>query len=243
MTLDNRALAGRTIAIAGANGSLGPYVARAVAAAGATVALTDRDLPALEILAAELGVPAERVDCQVVDLMDEAATRKWAASVRSRFGGVDGLLHLVGGWRGGKPLATAPAEDWEVMHQLLVRTVQNTSRAFYEALNDSGCGRYAIIGARQAAEPSHKNAAYATAKAAAEAWTFALADAFAEADHGATANVVAINALVTPEQRTAEPDKAFKTFTDAEDIADTLVWLCSDAAGKTNGQRIALYGR
>ncbi len=54
---------------------------------------------------------------------------------------------------------------------------------------------------------------------------------------------MAINALVTPEQRTKEPDKAFKTFTDAEDIADTLVWLCSDAGGKVNGQRIPLYGR
>lgn len=242
MTLDSRALAGRTIAIAGANGSLGPYVARAVAAAGATVALTDRDLPALEILAAELGVPAERVDCQVVDLLDEAATRKWANSVRSRFGGCDGLLHLVGGFAGGKPLATSPLADWDLMSKLLVRTVQHTSRAFHDALNDSGCGRFAIIGAKQAVEPSHKNAAYAAAKAAAEAWTFALADAFKEADHGATANVVAINALVTPEQRTAEPDKAFKTFTDAEDIADTLVWLCSDAAGKVNGRRIELYG-
>jgi NAD(P)-dependent dehydrogenase (short-subunit alcohol dehydrogenase family) len=243
MTLDARALAGRTIAIAGANGSLGPYVARAVAGAGATVAMTDRDLPALEILAAELGVPAERVDCQVVDLLDETATRAWAHSVRSRFGGVDGVLHLVGGWAGGKPLSTAPLTDWDLMSKLLVRTVQHTSRAFHDALNESGVGRFAIIGARQAVEPSHKNAAYAAAKAAAEAWTFALADAFAEADHGATANVVAINALVTPEQRTREPDKSFKTFTDAEDIADTLVWLCSDAAGKVNGQRIELYGR
>lgn len=243
MTLDARALAGRTIAIAGANGSLGPYVARAVAAAGATVALTGRDLPALEILAAELGVPAERVDCQVVDLLDETATRRWAASVRSRFGGVDGLLHLVGGWRGGTTLASAPMEDWDAMHDLLVRTVQNTSRAFHDALNESGCGRYVMIGARQAVEPSHENAAYAAAKAAAEAWTFALADAFKAADRGSTANVVAINALVTPEQRTAAPDKPFKAFTDAEDIADTLVWLCSDAGGKTNGQRVALYGR
>jgi NAD(P)-dependent dehydrogenase (short-subunit alcohol dehydrogenase family) len=243
MTLDSRALAGRTIAIAGANGSLGPYVARAVAAAGATVALTGRDLPALEILAAELGVPAERVDCQVVDLMDERATRAWAQSVRNRFGGVDGLLHLVGGWRGGTTLAEAPMEDWDLMHKLLIRTVQNTTRAFYDALNDSGCGRFAMIGARAAVEPGHRNAAYSAAKAAAEAWTFALADAFAEADQGGTANVVAINALVTPEQRTAKPDKAFKTFTDAEDIADTLVWLCSDAGGKVNGQRIPLYGR
>jgi NAD(P)-dependent dehydrogenase (short-subunit alcohol dehydrogenase family) len=243
MTFDTSPLAGRTIAIAGACGSLGPYVARAVAAAGATVALTDRDLPALEILAAELGVPAERVDCRVVDLLDETATRAWATSVRNRFGGVDGVLHLVGGWRGGHPLATAPMEDWDLLHDLLIRTVQNTSRAFHDALNASGVGRFALISARQAVEPTHTNAAYATAKAAAEAWVFALADAFREADAGATANVVVINALVTPEQRAAEPDKPFKTFTDAEDIADTLVWLCSDAAGKANGQRIVLHGR
>ncbi|CAA9519399.1 MAG: hypothetical protein AVDCRST_MAG30-2948, partial [uncultured Solirubrobacteraceae bacterium] len=67
----------------------------------------------------------------------------------------------------------------------------------------------------------------------------ALAHSFAE--EPATANVVVINALVTPEMRAANPDKAYATFTDAEDIAAALGYLCSDAAAKMNGRRLILH--
>ena len=113
--------AGRVVAIAGATGGLGPSVAHALAAPGATLALTDVDAGTLEALRDELGLPADRVDVQVVDLLDEHATKAWAASLVERFGGVAGLAHLVGGWRGGEPLETAPLEDWTALHDLLVR--------------------------------------------------------------------------------------------------------------------------
>ena len=57
----------------------------------------------------------------------------------------------------------------------------------------------------------------------------------------ATANVVAVNAIVTPEMRAAEPEKSFATFTDAADIAAALAYLCSDAAQKMNGRRLVLH--
>jgi NAD(P)-dependent dehydrogenase (short-subunit alcohol dehydrogenase family) len=123
-----------------------------------------------------------------------------------------------------------------------VRTVQHTSCAFYDSLARSGRGRFVLMSAKQAAAPSHDNAAYAAAKAAAETWVYALADGFAKDDSRATANVVAINALVTPEMRAAEPEKAFKTFTDAGDIAEAIRFLLSDAGAKMNGQRLALHG-
>jgi NAD(P)-dependent dehydrogenase (short-subunit alcohol dehydrogenase family) len=227
-------LDGRVIAIPGAGGSLGPHVARALAEAGATLALGDVSLAPLE------GI--EAADRQAVDLLDAAAAASWAADLESRFGHVDGLVHLVGGWRGGTPLAEAPLEDWDVLSGLLTRTVQHTSRGFHGALSRSGHGRFVLMSARQAVAPTDTNAAYAAAKAAAEAWVFALADGFAIAGTGATANVVAINALVTPQMRAAEPDKAFKTFTDAGDIAEAIRFLLSDAGAKMNGQRLALHG-
>jgi NAD(P)-dependent dehydrogenase (short-subunit alcohol dehydrogenase family) len=98
------------------------------------------------------------------------------------------------------------------------------------------------MSAKQAVMPTTDNAAYAAAKAAAEAWVYALAHGFAADGSGATANVIAINALVTPEMRAAEPDKAFKTFTDAADIAEAIRFIVSDAGAKMNGQRLALHG-
>jgi NAD(P)-dependent dehydrogenase (short-subunit alcohol dehydrogenase family) len=228
----------RVIAIAGVGGGLGPLVAQRLAAAGATVAGAGRDQGALDTLAADLALPAERWDGRAVDLLDEAAARDWCAALVERFGRVDGLVHLVGGWRGGQPLQEAPLGDWELLHDLLVRTVQHTTRAFHEQLAASPHGRFVLVSSKQAQNPTNTNAAYAAAKAAAEAWTLALADGFEGS--AATANILVVDAILTPQMREEEPDKEFPTFTPAEDIAEAVAFLASDAAKKMNGQRFPL---
>jgi NAD(P)-dependent dehydrogenase (short-subunit alcohol dehydrogenase family) len=231
--LDNR-----VIAIAGVGGGLGPLVAKQLAAEGAIVAGTDRSQETLDGLAAELDLPAPRWDGRTVDLLDEDAARAWCAGLVERFGRVDGLVHLVGGWRGGQPLHEAPLEDWALLEDLLIRTVQHTTRAFHEQIVGSANGRFVLVSAKQAQAPSNTNAAYAAAKAAAEAWTLAYADGFQPG--GATANIVVIEAILTLRMREENPEGDFATFTPAEDIAAAIAFLCSDAAKKMNGQRLAL---
>jgi NAD(P)-dependent dehydrogenase (short-subunit alcohol dehydrogenase family) len=229
-------LEGRVIAIAGVGGGLGPLVAARLAAEGATVAGTDRSE---EVLAAVgEGLPAERWDGRVVDLLDEGATRAWCAALVERFGSVDGLVHLVGGWRGGQPLHEEPLEDWALLHDLLIRTVQHATRAFHDQIATSEHGRFVLVSAKQAQAPSNTNAAYAAAKAAAEAWTLAFADGFAPG--GATANIVVVDAILTPRMREESPGEEFPTFTPAEDLAATIAFVCSDAAAKMNGQRLTV---
>jgi NAD(P)-dependent dehydrogenase (short-subunit alcohol dehydrogenase family) len=237
--VNSDSLADRVIAIAGVGGGLGPLVAARLAAAGATVAGIDRDAELLEALPVDLGIPAEHWDGRAVDLLDEEAVRGWCAGLVERFGRVDGLIHLVGGWRGGEPLHEAPLADWELLHDLLVRTVQHTTRAFHDQLAASEHGRFVLVSAKQAQAPSNTNAAYAAAKAAAEAWTLAFADGFEPG--GATANIVVIDALLTPRMREENPGKDFPTFTPAEQVAEAIAFLCSDAAAKMNGQRLPLF--
>jgi NAD(P)-dependent dehydrogenase (short-subunit alcohol dehydrogenase family) len=234
-------LEGRVIAVAGAAGGLGPVVARRLAEAGATLALTDVDTGRLDALIEELGLPEERVDARVADLLGDDGAREWAAGVEGRFGRTDGLLHLVGGWRGGEPLAQAPLSDYEWLHDLLVRTVQHATRAFYEALRESAHGRFVLVSSSQAQTPSGSNAAYAAAKAAAESWTLALADQLRTDESAATANVLVVNAILTPQMREASPEKPFRTFTSAEDIAEAIAFICSDSGAKMNGKRLPLY--
>jgi NAD(P)-dependent dehydrogenase (short-subunit alcohol dehydrogenase family) len=232
-------LEGRVIAIAGAGGGLGPVVAARLAADGATVAGTDRDQSKLDAIASDLGLAEDRWDGRAVDLLDEQAARQWCDALAERFGRVDGLLHLVGGWRGGKPLHESPPEDWDFLHDLLIRTVQNTTRAFHSQLLASDHGRFVLVSAKQAQQPSNDNAAYASAKAAAEAWTLAYADGFRETR--ATANIIVINAILTPLMRAENPDKPFQTFTSAEDIAGAIAFICSDEGESMNGQRLSLH--
>jgi NAD(P)-dependent dehydrogenase (short-subunit alcohol dehydrogenase family) len=234
-------LDGRVIAIAGIAGGLGPVVAQRLAEAGATIAGTDRSQERIDEVGASLKLPEERWDGRAVDLLDEKATEDWREALLERFDRVDALLHLVGGWRGGQPLHQEPPSDWALLHDLLIRTVQHTTRAFHDALLASGRGRFVLVSAKQAQAPSNSNAAYAAAKAAAEAWTLALADGFEGA--AATANIVVVEAILTPRMREESPEEAFPAFTPAEHIAEAIAFLCSDAAEKMNGQRLPLTSR
>ena len=234
-------LDGRVVAIAGIAGGLGPVVAERLAAAGATVAGADVSQERIDAVGSGLGLPPERWDGRAVDLLDETATREWCSALLERFGRVDALLHLVGGWRGGQPLHEEPLADWDLLHDLLIRTVQHTTRSFHDALLAAEQGRFVLVSAKQAQAPSNTNAAYAAAKAAAEAWTLAYADGFEGT--ATTANIVVVDAILTPRMREESPGEAFPTFTPAEQIADAIAFLCSGAAEKMNGQRLPLTMR
>ncbi len=98
-----------------------------------------------------------------------------------------------------------------------------------------------LVSSSQAQGPAGTNAAYGATKAAAEAWTLALADSFRESGSAATANILVVNAIVTPRMRAESPEKPFKTFTSVEEIAAAIEFVCSDAARKMNGKRLSLY--
>jgi len=229
-------LDGRVIAVAGGAGNLGPTVVRQLVDAGARVSVCGRDQEGLDELAAQVG----GIETEVVDLLDASDAQSWAGGLVERHGRVDGLVHLVGGWRGGTPIEEAPLADWDFLSGLLVRTVQTATQAFAPALLADGRGRFVLVSAGQARAPTHTNAVYAAAKAASETWTLALADRFKGS--GATANIVVVGAIVTPEMRSQSPDKDFSTFTPAEEIAEAIAYLSSDAVASMNGQRLTLRG-
>jgi NAD(P)-dependent dehydrogenase (short-subunit alcohol dehydrogenase family) len=227
----------RVIAIAGAGGNLGPSVVRRLAPTGARLALGGRHKTPLDELAAESNLEA---DTAQVDLLDPSSAAAWASGIAERLGRVDALVHLVGGWRGGQPIDEAPLEDWNALENLLVRTTQHATQAFARYLMESGRGRFVVVSSGQGQAPTSKNAVYAAAKAAQEAWTLALADRFKGT--GATANIVVVGSILTPQMRDESPEKDFATFTPAEEIAEAIAYLCSDAARSMNGQRLTLRG-
>jgi NAD(P)-dependent dehydrogenase (short-subunit alcohol dehydrogenase family) len=223
-------LDGRRIAVAGAGGGLGPDVVRALVDAGAWVAAADRT--------AEHCAPVADLADQItgVDLLSAEGAEQWASELEQ----VDGLLHLVGGWRGGDAIEDMDLADLDLLEGLLFHSVVHATRAFAPLLKAAGeRGRFALVSSSVVGRPTAGNAAYAATKAAAEAWTLTFASELA--DTGGTANVAVVTAIVTPRMRAENPDKAYKTFTDTGEIASALTYLCSDAARKMNGQRLSLH--
>ncbi|GGO10878.1 SDR family NAD(P)-dependent oxidoreductase [Microbispora bryophytorum] len=213
----------RVIVVMGAGGPAGRAVAGRFAELGDTVIGVDRS-------------GAE--GCLAVDLLDRDAVRGLAERVRAEHGRVDGVVHLVGGWRGSKTFAGTSLDDWDLLHDLLIRTLQNVSLEFEPLLRASGNGRFVIVSARAAQKPTQGGAAYAAAKAAAEAWTLSLADALK--DTSAAAVVLVVNALVHDEMRAANPDKPYRTFTDVKDLAAAIAGLWDEEPAAVNGRRIDL---
>ena len=112
-----------------------------------------------------------------LDLADPAAVDELARRIHQEPGRLDGLVHLVGGWRGGGGIAGQSDADWEFLHAAS-RTLRNTTRAFYEDLAALRTGRLAIVSATAVDAPTAGTANYAAAKAAAEAWPGPLAARF-----------------------------------------------------------------
>ena len=177
---------------------------------------------------------AARLATRVCDLLDGEAVRSLAEEVVTAYGRVDGLFHLVGGWRGGTSFTASTDDDWRWLSGNLVDTLRHTTLALHDALLASGRGRVAIVSAEAAAKPTAGNAAYASAKAAAETWVAALADSFGADD--ATPGSAAVIGVVKwiADGRTA---------TSPAEVADWLVGLLDADAEGLNGSRVDLAAR
>ena len=160
----------RTIVLAGATSAAGLAVARALLTTGARVIATGRTPERLEPLA-DAGAEVEVADATLLEDMTALA---------KRLDGVDGVITLVGGWRGGGGLAGQSDDDFQALLPAL-DAVRATSRAFDGALRASDAGRFAIVSSTAVARPLAGGANYAAVKAASEAWARAVAQGYAKA--------------------------------------------------------------
>ncbi|UXX96446.1 SDR family NAD(P)-dependent oxidoreductase [Streptomyces sp. AD2-2] len=244
--MGNGALDGAVIAVAGAGGPAGRAVLLRLAEAGATVVGADAHPERLAeaVDAARYAHGGATVVGDTVDLLDPQATREWAEHVEKDFGRVDGLVHLVGGWRGSASFTDTDLADWDLLEKLLIRTVQHTSLAFYDALERSDRGRYLLISAAGASKPTAGNAAYSASKAAAEAWTLAMADGYRKAGGedgpSSAAAVMVVKALVHDAMRAERPNAKFAGFTDVKDLAEAIAGVWDKPAAELNGNRLWL---
>ncbi len=224
----------KIIVISGATGALGQKTAKTFAEMGHNLALLDNDKAKLDSLLSELNLPSQRCFASVVDLRDGQAVQDSAAAVSSHFGApaVHALIHLVGGWVGGKPLTETSAEDLTFMLNQHVWTTFHLFQAFAPKLTAAGWGRVIAVSASTVANPPGGSGAYTAAKAAQENLVLTLAAELK--DHGVTANIIQVRAIDVDGSR-----KGSGTTPDV--IVAAMQYLFSEQAAKVNGARIPLY--
>jgi NADP-dependent 3-hydroxy acid dehydrogenase YdfG len=246
------------VVVTGGSGPSGIAAARALRNAGHTVFTVGSDGPRIEAAAAEAGSGVTPLVCDLADLTE---VRSLHASVRGMLAGtgraVDGVIHLVGGWRGAKGITDQSDEDWEFLERGAITTLRNVTRVFFDDLAASDAGRFVMVSSTAVSKPTAGGASYVAAKAAAEAWTLAVADGFRKAQSGpgsganpgeqhspagqhSAAVIFVVKALVDPAMRAKSPERTFPGFTDVEDLAAAAVGLFSSPAADLNGQRLLL---
>lgn len=234
MTLENR-----VAVITGATGGLGAVLTRHLAERGVRLALLDIDTDRLEALTSGLSLPEAQFLARRVDLLDPAATRAAAEAVMSRFGRLDILLHVVGGWTGGKTLLEAPAEDLTFMLNQHVWTSFHVVQAFVPHLIANGWGRVVMVTSPYAARPSAKGGPYAIGKAGQETLMLTLAQELKGT--GVTANLVQAKTIDVKRQKVSTPSPENAAWATPEELSAAILYLLSDEAGVVNGARIPLY--
>lgn len=230
----------RVVMITGATGGLGQVAAREMAAQGARLALVSTNALKLHSLASSLHLEDGRVITHAADLTAADAAASAAAAVQAAFDRVDVLLHLVGGWTGGRTLTEGDPADLDEMIQQHVWTTLHLAQAVVPLMLSNGWGRIITVSSPTAVRPTARGGFYAAGKAAQDALVLTLARELAGT--GVTANVLQVRTIDTGHEREQARTDKNASWTTPEEITATLLYLCSDEAGVINGARIPLYG-
>jgi NAD(P)-dependent dehydrogenase (short-subunit alcohol dehydrogenase family) len=219
-----------TVLVAGAAGNLGRAVANAFAQRGANLVLVSLRRESLEKtfgaeMEGRLLVPANLLDQEQVN----AAVKKAIV----RFGRIDVLCNIAGGFRMGEAVHQTSDETWSFLFDVNARTVLNTARAVVPRMLESGGGKIVNVGAYAAQKGVAKMGAYCAAKSAVIRLTEAMAAELREKN--INVNCVLPTIIDTPENRAAMPDADPGRWVAPEDLANTILFLASEDARAIHG--------
>jgi NAD(P)-dependent dehydrogenase (short-subunit alcohol dehydrogenase family) len=227
---------GRVAVITGAAGNLGYAVARAFQGTGARLVLVDRAADRLPRLFPGLAGAPDHFLATSVDLTDADAVAAMVAETIQRFGQIDVLVNVAGGFGGGKPVHETPLETWQHMLDLNARTVLITAQAVVPYMLVQSYGKIVNVSSRAALKGSAKQAAYSAAKSAVMRLTESMADELKKS--GVNVNCVLPGIIDTPQNRQAMPKADPSRWTKPEAIADVILFLASDASRAVHGAAI-----
>jgi len=226
--------AGRTALLTGVTGGWGRAVLDRFAAEGWNVAVTHRE----EAVPGDLpeGVLAVRAE-----LSDPDAAVAAAAAAVDRFGGVDALAHVAGGFAMAGPIDEQPVDVWRTQMTLNVDTAYFMTRAVLPSMRAAGSGSIVYIGTSAMLTPFSGASGYIVSKVALGG-LMRCVDVEVRTQ-GIRCNTVVAKVVDTPRNRAESPDADFSRWTTGEQLAEVVEWLCTDASAPLSGGLIPAYGR
>ena len=227
----------KTVLVTGAAGNLGQAVAAAFAAQGARLVLLGRSVESLQAAFGEAGDQRLYV---AADLLDGPQVAAALAAAVQRFGRIDVLCNLAGGFRMGDAVHETADSTWDFLMDINARTLLNMAKSVVPHLLAHGGGKIVNVGAFAAQRGVAKMGAYCAAKSSVIRLTEAMAAELREKN--INVNCVLPTVIDTPENRAAMPDADPSRWVAPADLANVVVFLASDAAKAVHGAALPVTG-
>lgn len=226
--------------VTGGTGALGRVVSGAFYAEGASLAIThlrDKDnAEPLKALSADTG----RVMFIKADVTNEEEVKSAFKAALAKFGTIDFLVNIAGGYMGKTPISELQLKDWDFMMNLNLKSAFLCTREALNIMSARGTGRIVNISAMSGLNPSAGRGAYGISKAAVATLTKIAAQEVKGT--GITVNAIAPSIIVTEANVRSSPGDDYSKWIKPEEIAELIIYLCSDAARSINGDIIELKG-
>lgn len=237
-------LAGKKALITGASGGIGGAIAKALVAAGATVAISGTRVEALEALNAELGGVATLVPC---NLKDNAAVDALVGQAEAALGGLDILVCNAGVTKDGLAMRMSD-EAWQDVIDINLSATFRLNRAALKGMMKQRGGRIINIASVVAVMGNPGQANYCASKAGMIGMSKSLAAEIAS--RGVTVNCVApgfiktamTDALNEEQSKRITANIPAARFGLPEDVAAGVVFLAGEGASYITGQTLHING-
>jgi NAD(P)-dependent dehydrogenase (short-subunit alcohol dehydrogenase family) len=227
-------MTGKIALVTGASGGLGTHVTKALLETGASVVGLAPRIQQSE-------VPHVNFTALTAEISSLEDAKKAADAVISRFGRIDILAHLVGGFAGGKSVAETDDATFQRMLDVNLNSAFHILRAVIPLMRKVGTGRIIAIGSRAAEDPGPGVGAYSASKAALVSLIRTVAAE--NKDAGITANVILPGTIDTPTNRKDMPGADVSNWVQPASVASLIVWLAGDAGKDVTGAVLPVYGR
>lgn len=227
----------RTVMITGAAGNLGRCVAGSFHAGGANVVLVDLRRESLD---KAFGAEDERRLFAPTNLLEQEQVNGAAKAAIERFGRIDVLCNLAGGFRMGEAVHETANRNWDFLFDINGRTLLHAVRAVVPHMIESGGGKIVNVGAFSAQKGLARMGAYCAAKGAVIRLTEAMAAELREKN--INVNCVLPTIIDTPENRAAMPDADPARWVAPQDLAHAILFLASDEARAIHGAALPVTG-
>lgn len=227
----------KVVMITGAAGNLGQAVAATFAAAGASLVLVDLNAA---VLADRYQREQAPHFCLAADLTDPASIRAAAIEAGQRFGRIDALCNIAGGFRMGECVHETSAQTWSLMMNMNVMTMLNTVQAVVPLMLAAGSGKIVNIGAGAGQKGQAQMGAYSAAKSAVIRLTESMAAELREKH--INVNCVLPSIIDTPQNRADMPDADPARWVAPTDLAKTILFLCSEDSRAIHGAALPITG-